>query len=381
MKFVSPILSACAALLFSCTALAAPGWIIATPGETIQADETLQLEAVRPDEDTPWPAFLRLKLVADQTTEIIIFYPDATTSATNSRHVYAAALPPSLSGQLTAELADAISNRLMLLATSARYEGLVTQPAEVFPETVGRIDPIPADEAALSAHEPVYFLLGTRNGLNARYQLSFKYRIFDKESTPAQWWSALGQLHFGYTQTAVWDLEVNSKPFHDTSYRPSLFWQKRLDESNTSMPRYLRAGYEHESNGRDGANSRSINLAYVQPAWRADFDGGKSLILAPRFYSYLDKVENPDIARYRGYADWLLRYGDENEWVLSGRVRVGTTGHSSTQFDLSVPFRKPLFARTGGFVHFQLSNGYGETLLDYNQRHPAQLRVGFSIVR
>lgn len=373
MKIISLTLAACAALLFSCVALAAPGWIIATPSETIQSGETLQLEAVRPDESTPWPAFLRLKLIADQKTEIIIFYPEAATS--DFRRVYAAALPPLLRGQLKMELADVASNRLILLATAP-----ATQASNVFPETVGRIDLIPEDEPALSAHEPAYFLVGTRNGLNALYQLSFKYRIFDAESTPAQWWPALGQLHFGYTQTAVWDLEVNSKPFHDTSYRPSLFWQKRLDSSE-HMPRYLRAGFEHESNGREGLNSRSINLAYVQPAWRADFNDGNSLIFAPRFYSYLDKVENPDIPLYRGYADWLLRYGDESAWVVTSKVRVGSTGHSSTQFDLSVPFRKPLFARTGGFIHFQYFNGYGETLLDYNQRHPAQLRVGFSIVR
>lgn len=374
MRIASLILAAFAALLLPCAALAAPGWIIATPGETVQAGETLRLEAVRPDESTSWPAFLRLRFSADQKSEIITFYPDASASAGGSRRTYAAALPPSLSGQLKVELADVASNRLMLLATSAG------QPAEVFPETVGRIDLIPEDEPALSAHEPVYFLFGTRNGPNARYQISFKYRIFDKESTPAQWWPALGQLHFGYTQTATWDLGVDSKPFHDTSYRPSLFWQKRLDYGE-SMPRYLRAGFEHESNGKEGINSRSTDLAYIQPAWRADFDDGKSLIFAPRFYSYLDKDENPDIPHFRGYADWLLRYGDENEWVLSSRIRVGSGGHAGTQFDLSVPFRKPLFARTGGFVYLQLFSGYGETLLDYNQRHPAQLRVGFSIVR
>lgn len=246
----------------------------------------------------------------------------------------------------------------MLLATIP-----AGQSAEAFPEAVGRIDPIPEDGLALSAHEPVYFLLGTRNGPNARYQISFKYRIFDEESAPAQWLPALGQLHFGYTQTAIWDLGVDSKPFHDTSYRPSLFWQKRLDNSE-NMLRYLRAGLEHESNGKEGANSRSINLAYVQPVWRSDFDDGKLLILAPRFYSYLDKSENPGIAHYRCYANWLLRYGD-----------------TSKQIDFSVPFRKPLFARTGGFVYFQLFSGYGETLLDYNLRRPAQLRVGVSIVR
>lgn len=373
MKTAPSILLVFAALFVSCAALAAPGWIIATPGEIIQGGEMLRLEAVRPDENTPWPASLRLKLVTDRKTEFIVFHPDDAAPARGSRCTYTATLPH-FNGQLTVELADVMSNRLMLLAADQ-----AVQSVEAFPETVGKTDQLRGDEPALSAHEPVYFILGARNGPNARYQISFKYRIFEDESTPVQWLPALRQLYFGYTQTAIWDLGVDSKPFHDTSYRPSLFWQKRLDGSEP-MPRYLRAGYEHESNGKESLNSRSIDLAYVQPAWRADFTNGKSLVFAPRFYEYLDKKDNPDIARYRGYADWLLRYGDESKWVLSSRVRKGTAG-SSTQFDLSVPFRKPLFARTGGFMHLQLFSGYGETLLDYNQRHPAQLRIGFSIVR
>ncbi len=372
MKIVAPVLSAFAALFFSCAALAAPGWIIATPDEAVKCGEVLRLEAVRPDENTSWPNFLRIKLVAGEKTEVVVFLPAAAAPVGGARRTYSVLLPH-LSGQLKIELADAASNKLLLLATAE-------QPVEAFPETVGKTASFVEEELALSAHEPVYFLLGARNGMNARYQVSFKYRIFDDESTPVQWLPVLKQLHLGYTQTATWDLGVDSKPFHDTSYRPSLFWQKRLDESK-DMPRYLRAGYEHESNGKEGPNSRSIDLAYLQPAWRADFDDGNSLIFAPRFYSYLDKDENPDIAHYRGYADWLVRYGDESEWVLSGRMRVGTGGHTGTQFDISIPFRKPLFARTGGFVYLQLFSGYGETLLDYNQRHPAQLRVGFSIVR
>ena len=361
----------------ACAALATPGWIIATPSETVTGGERLRLEAVRPDENVSWPNFLRLKLVAGEKTEVIVFLPDTDAPAGGSRRTYSAILPQ-LSGQLKIELADTTSNKLLLQA--ALPEDSAAPPAEAFPESVGRIEPMPEDEPALSAHESVYFLLGARNGPNARYQISFKYRIFDEESAPVQWLAQLKQLHFGYTQTATWDLGVDSKPFHDTSYRPSLFWQKRLDYGKV-MPRYLRAGYEHESNGKDGSNSRSVDLFYLQPAWRADFDDGKSLIFAPRIYSYADKIENRDIVRYRGYMDWLLRYGDENEWVLSSRLRVGNAGYSSAQFDISVPFRKPLFARTGGFFYFQLFNGYGETLLDYNQRRPVQLRAGFAIVR
>lgn len=375
MKAILPALSAIA-MLFSCrAALAAPGWIIATPGETVKGGEILWLEAVRPDDNVPWPPLLRIRLAAEEKNEIIVFHTAAP--ANGSRRSYSAVLPQ-LSGQFRIELAEVGSNRLLLQAV--RPDNIAVQPGAVLPKSVVRNDPIPENEPALSAYEPAYFLFGTRNGLNARYQISFKYRIFDEESTPAQWLPALGQLHFGYTQTAVWDLGIDSRPFHDTSYRPSLFWQKRLDY-NTALPRYLRAGYEHESNGKEGSNSRSIDMLYIQPAWRADFADGKTLIFEPRFYGYTDKIENRDITRYRGNADWLLRYGDENEWVLSSRIRFGAAGHGSTQFDLSLPFRKPLFARTGGFVYLQLFSGYGETLLDYNRRHPAQLRAGFSIVR
>ena len=213
-----------------------------------------------------------------------------------------------------------------------------------------------------------------------RFQFSFKYRLFDSESTPVQWLPALGKLHFGYTQTSLWDLSASSKPFYDTSYRPTLFWQSKLDESTTG-PSYLRGGYEHESNGKDDTSSRSVDIIYIQPVLRKDFADGDTLFFAPRFYVYLDRTDNPDIARYRGHVDWIARYGDERGWLLSSRIRTGTAGYGSAQFDLSAPLRKPLFSRTGGFLYFQLLSGYGESLLDYNQKGLTQLRVGFAIVR
>ena len=63
----------------------------------------------------------------------------------------------------------------------------------------------------------------------------------------------------------------------------------------------------------------------------------------------LFKEGNPDIRRYRGDADWILRYGREDGWLLATQLRRGTAGHGSAQFDLSYPLRQPIFARTGGF--------------------------------
>jgi outer membrane phospholipase A len=143
----------------------------------------------------------------------------------------------------------------------------------------------------------------------------------------------------------------------------------------------LRAGYEHESNGKDNESSRSLNMLFAQPIWRTEFSDGRALVFAPKMVNYLDKVGNSDIQRYRGYVDWNLRYGRDDSWLLATQLRHGTGGYASAQLDLSYPLRKPLFASTGGFVHLQLFRGYGESLLDYNTRQDTQIRLGFSIVR
>jgi outer membrane phospholipase A len=76
-------------------------------------------------------------------------------------------------------------------------------------------------------------------------------------------------------------LGANSTPFRDISFRPSLFWQGAIPGEGL-MPDMLRAGYEHESNGKDGVNSRSVNTLFAQPVWRTGFSDGRTLIFAPK---------------------------------------------------------------------------------------------------
>ena len=236
----------------------------------------------------------------------------------------------------------------------------------------------PENEAVLSAHDPMYFVMD--NAGAARFQFSFKCRIFDADSQPVTWLSPLANFHFGYTQTSVWDLSADSKPFRDTSYRPSFFWQG-TSSGDGIKPDLLRAGFEHESNGKDGSSSRSINIFFVQPAWVTRFPEEHIFIFIPKLYVYQDKTDNPDIQRYRGYGDWELGYGREDGAVLRANFRSGTAGYSSAQIAISYPLRKPLFARSGGFVFLQLFQGYGDTLLEYNQNSSMQVRLGFAIVR
>ncbi len=367
-------------------AAATQTWVIATPDATVRAGAPITLEVIKPGAKMDWPAKPRLSMVLDGDTHEIELAALEPVTAEGLRRTYRGVVPPHLSGLVRARLADTPSNRLALLVTAPDAAEVPQDSAQG--KTVSDAQPdrashwlTAADEPGLSINEPMYFVLGgDGEDLTARFQLSFKYRLLDPDSLPVEWYSPLAGLHFGYTQTSVWDLDSDSAPFYDTSYRPSLFWQGAFSGRGMT-PALLRAGFEHESNGKDGDESRSVNVLFVQPAWSMEFDDGRSLIFAPRFYGYLDKDDNPDIQRYRGYADWIVRYGHENGLLLTALLRQGTGNHGSAQLDLTYPLRRPLFARTGGFLHFQLFQGYGESLLDYNVEQDLQVRVGISIVR
>ena len=70
-------------------------------------------------------------------------------------------------------------------------------------------------EPPLSENEPIYFSVGTRGDTTARFQLSFKYRLFDRQLGWGRDWPWLAGLHFAYTQTSIWNLSESSKPFLD----------------------------------------------------------------------------------------------------------------------------------------------------------------------
>ncbi len=266
----------------------------------------------------------------------------------------------------------------LALAASA---ALAADPPQAQPDALQKMTERPADgsEPALSANEPVYFVVGTRGGTTARFQISFKYRPFDPIEGTGHDLPWLSQLFFGYTQNSIWDLSSESKPFRDTNYRPSLFWWWQRGGEELVL-RGARLGLEHESNGGEGENSRSINTAFVRPEWRWPLADGASFEFAPKVYAYLDKDENPDIAEYRGYVDWHARFDSGQRWVANAMARLGTSGKGSVQLDLMRSTSEVRFGPARGYLHLQFFAGYGESLVDYNLKRKSQLRFGFAIV-
>jgi outer membrane phospholipase A len=233
---------------------------------------------------------------------------------------------------------------------------------------------------ALSPYEPIYFSVGTHESTNARFQISLKFRVFNPESRRVPLFE---RLYLAYSQTSLWDLEATSKPFRDSSYRPSVFL---LDDNVSRWPFSrsrlgLQGGLEHESNGQDGPDSRSINTAFFRPALTFPLPDDYQLTLAPKIYTYLEKEENPDIDDYRGHVDFLVRFGKEAGFMLDTTLRRGDERRTTVQVDFSYPLGIPAFGNLGGFLHLQYFNGYGESMIDYNQKLPWQFRVGLMVTR
>ena len=68
-------------------------------------------------------------------------------------------------------------------------------------------------------YHPMYFAVGTDHE-RSKYQISFRYQFIKAGGSLAERFPAITGFNLAYTQTSFWDLQSESKPFADTSYKP-----------------------------------------------------------------------------------------------------------------------------------------------------------------
>lgn len=233
-------------------------------------------------------------------------------------------------------------------------------------------------------YEPFYFIAGPEMP-NAKFQISLRYQLFNNQGLAAQRVPAFKGLNLAYTQTSLWDWSAPSAPFFDSSYKPELLylWQ-RVDRGRWA-PWFrldLQAGYQHESNGKGGADSRSLNILYLWPQAVLGHPDGFQFKLAPRVWAYMGELtDNPDLEQYRGYGDLRATLGWQRSLQLAATGRLGEGARrGSVQLDLTFPMMQLLSESLTVYLHAQYFNGYGESLLLYNDRSSAW-RLGFSLFR
>jgi len=282
------------------------------------------------------------------------------------------------------------SVRIMLEALDTNP---ITIPVEKAPPEAWGDQQVPLDEGPtmlqsflddLSVYEPMYFLLGVEPGLDqSKFQFSFKYRLFNRKGYLAEIAPWVTGFHLGYTQRSIWDLKGDSKPFDDTSYMPEAFYLlPKLDLNLARISAFgIQGGFQHESNGRAGSDSRSTNYLYVKPIMGVHLAGPYHMKIAPKIFTYVENEDenNADLADYRGYVDLEVGIMNPEGIALNSHLWWAREG-ASVQLDLTYPMAQLLGKSLNFYLQAQYFSGYAETLIRYNERNDA-FRLGFSIVR
>ncbi len=221
-----------------------------------------------------------------------------------------------------------------------------------------------------------YFLFGKPD---SKVQFSAKMRF--AQSIP---------VYFGYSQMMKWELLQPSVPFGDVNYHPELFYRMffepppLVNDGNPAPPHYLDFGiFSHESNGRDGFESRAWDKSYLRwvRGWRVG-DNAAIIVQLQLNVPYRLDPSSPDLLWYRGifeaevaWVRFLNETFDESE--LRFRLFSGGPSHvnpiaGGQELTLRLKPRAHTFLPT--FV-VQVFNGFGENLLDYKKERLA-VRVG-----
>jgi phospholipase A1/A2 len=363
------------------------------PGGALDLKLTITNEDATPlTIDLPSPLHVRfdtggavtiLDLIADRVGEIVI--------APNRFVILrlAGTVPSEAQGSVTLTPTGLQTNTLALQidGTQPSTQAVVSSDAEPAVAPAPRstdyaklIDKPPP--LAVSVYEPVYFLIGGDDGLNAKFQISFRYRLFDGQGSLARRLPWIDDLYLSYSQTSLWDLDELSKPFTDSSYRPRLFFANydltRMFDGRLRLG--VEAGAGHESNGKEGEESRSFNMFYVRPTLSFGDPEGFNVYVAPLIHNYVADDENPDLKDYRGYVDWAIGAGSKGGLNFWGVIRKGErSDFGSAELNLSFPLSKLSGGDLTGWLMLQYFGGYGESLIDYNKKLESQFRLGIAV--
>lgn len=365
-----------------------------TAGESVTLELVIINDGAEP-EIVEISAPLHIKLETQAGISIVPFVPEQSGSLSIAPRSF---LKVTLKGQIPAEaegVATLISTGLEANTLLVQIASAAEPKAAAVQATAPTVDVESAERStvrsalidkppplAVSVYEPVYFLVGGDGGLNAKFQISLRYRLFDGQGRLAERLPWIDDIYLSYSQTSLWDLNDLSKPFRDSSYRPRLFF------SDFDLHRFfdgrLRLGVEagagHESNGKEGDDSRSFNMLYVRPLLTFGDPDGLRAYAAPLIHNYISDDENPTISHYRGYVDWVFGVGSKGGLDLSATVRKGTRGnYGSLELNASYPLSKLSGGDLTGWLMLQYFGGYGESLLDFDQKLDSQLRLGIAI--
>jgi phospholipase A1 len=244
----------------------------------------------------------------------------------------------------------------------------------------------------LMAHKPSYYLFGAYN--QSGYSTEYYERHFDNpdvtfDDTEAQFQFSLKiplgvnlfktfDIYAAYTNRSFWQLynEDISRPFRETNHEPEAWLQFTPGWEIFGFKNSANAiGVVHQSNGRGGELSRSWNRIYANFVFQR---GNFALGFKPwiRLSEADEDDDNPDITDYLGHYELRAGYKWKQQ-VFSIMSRNNLeSGFDRGAVELGWSFPLWNYPYLKGYI--QYFHGYGESLIDYNQR-VNRIGVGISL--
>jgi len=244
----------------------------------------------------------------------------------------------------------------------------------------------------LMAHKPNYFLLGAYNkyGYSAElFQEQFDDPSMEFDDTESQFQISLKvplwvdvfrtfDIYAAYTNRSFWQFynaEI-SRPFRETNHEPEAWIQFTPGWEIFGFRNSANAfGVAHQSNGRGGVLSRSWNRVYANFVFQR---GNFALGFKPWFRISEDAADddNPDITDYLGHYELRAGYKwKDHVFSIMSRNNL-ESGFDRGAVELGWSFPIWNYPYLKGYI--QYFGGYGESLIDYNQR-VNRIGIGISL--
>ena len=219
-----------------------------------------------------------------------------------------------------------------------------------------------------------YFIAGTSIGTkptntnsDVKFQISIAQRL-TKSTLPFNTY-----LYLFYSQKCMWNVFEESMPMRDLNFNPGIGLAKHLFVKDRYIGK-VSLIVEHESNGRDGAESRSWNKISL----------AANILIDPNFMVHgkawipiVGGQNNKDILDYSGIYQMGMTLTSPNKRFGFALTLIKRRGWNLNYNSIwEVNYR--LFKGENQYLFLQYYNGYGENLLDYNKFH-SRLRLGIVI--
>ena len=228
---------------------------------------------------------------------------------------------------------------------------------------------------SFSSYHDNFFISGiptnkttTKDNADIKYQISFK-QLVTRTTLPLN-----SYLFLSYSQKAFWNVYRQSSPFAEINFNPAIGLGKPLFNKEGYIFGLAELKFDHESNGRDGMESRAWNRiigAFHTPL------GRRTILTVKAWAPFAYRDDHPDLLDYVGLGEVKVEQTIfSNRFIAEVTIRKGLEGWKGS---VGSKLYYKIFNNTGNqYLMFEWFAGYAESLIDYN-RYTSMVRVGYVI--